>query len=73
MIESISISNVATFGITPVQVNALSQVNFFFGSNGTGKTTVSRVIVDETKFPTNKDRSCAATILSGGWTSPFRY
>jgi hypothetical protein len=22
---------------------------------------------------TNKDRSCAATILSGGWTSPLRY
>jgi hypothetical protein len=21
---------------------------------------------------TNKDRSCVATILSGGWTSPFR-
>lgn len=52
MIESITIASVATFGTTPEEVNALSQVNFFFGSNGTGKSTVSRVIADETKFPT---------------------
>lgn len=51
MIESISISSVATFGETPVYVDALSQINFFFGSNSTGKTSVSRVIADETKFP----------------------
>ncbi len=60
MIESISISNVATFGTTHEQVNALSQVNFFFGSNGTGKTSVSRVIADETKFP-----SCSLTWKAG--------
>jgi wobble nucleotide-excising tRNase len=35
-------------------LNGLSQFNFLFGSNGTGKTTVSRVIADEASFPTCK-------------------
>ncbi len=52
MIESITISNVATFAASPEALNGLSQFNFLFGSNGTGKTTISRVIADETKFPT---------------------
>jgi wobble nucleotide-excising tRNase len=52
MIESITISSVATFAASPEALNGLSQFNFLFGSNGTGKTTVSRVIADETKFPT---------------------
>ncbi len=32
-------------------MEGLSLFNFVFGSNGTGKTTVSRVIADESKFP----------------------
>lgn len=52
MIESITIAGVATYPPTPEQLNGLSQFNFFFGSNGTGKTTISRVIADEAKFPT---------------------
>jgi wobble nucleotide-excising tRNase len=52
MIESITIANVATFGITPENMAGLSQFNFVFGSNGTGKTTLSRLIADPSNFPT---------------------
>jgi wobble nucleotide-excising tRNase len=54
MIESITIGNVATFGDPPEELKGLSQFNFLFGTNGTGKTTVSRVIADEASFPTCK-------------------
>lgn len=54
MIEEISISNVATFDVQPEKLDALSQFNYLFGSNGTGKTTISRVIADEDIFPTCK-------------------
>jgi wobble nucleotide-excising tRNase len=51
MIESITIKNVATYAATPEVLKGLSLFNFLFGSNGTGKTTVSRVIADESKYP----------------------
>ena len=62
MIESIHIANVATFPTTPEMMTELSQFNYLFGSNGTGKTTVSRIIADETKHP-----SCRI-IWKGGTT-----
>lgn len=46
MIERIEISNVATYGPTPEVLNCLKEINFVYGSNGTGKTTISRVIAD---------------------------
>ncbi|MBL8052836.1 MAG: AAA family ATPase [Nitrospira sp.] len=54
MIEAITVVNVASFGAVPQELNNLSKFNFLFGSNGTGKTTLSRLIADETKFPTCK-------------------
>ena len=55
MIEDITIATVATFGTPPERLNGLSQFNYVFGSNGTGKTTISRIIADEAKFPTCKE------------------
>jgi hypothetical protein len=47
MIERISVANVATFHPTdPEVLNDLRQFNCIFGSNATGKTTISRVIAD---------------------------
>lgn len=68
MIESITISDIATFGSTAEALNELSQFNFVFGSNGSGKTTVSRVIADESKFPT-----CEVTWKGGTKLQPMVY
>jgi len=51
MIESISIANTATFGSSPELLTGLSQFNCLFGSNGIGKTTISRIIADEARYP----------------------
>jgi len=52
MIESIQIANVATYDKQPQVLSELSKINFLYGSNGSGKTTVTRVIAEETNFPT---------------------
>lgn len=51
MIESLSISKVATYAETPEVMSPLKKVNFVFGSNGAGKTTIGRLIADATSFP----------------------
>lgn len=48
MIKSITITNVATFTATPEILADLRQFNYIFGSNGTGKTTISRIIANNT-------------------------
>lgn len=68
MIETISIADTATFGSMPETLNGLCRFNFFFGSNGTGKTTVSRVIADEGSFPT-----CTVTWKGGTKLLPMVY
>lgn len=56
MIQRISIRNVATFDpTTATTLDDLRQFNYIFGSNGTGKTTISRVIADAAFSP---DCSC---------------
>ena len=68
MIESITIASTATYGGTPEELGGLSQFNFMFGSNGTGKTTVSRVIADVNNFPT-----CRVTWKGGTKLQPMVY
>jgi wobble nucleotide-excising tRNase len=52
MIESIKIAGIATYNSPPEVLSNLSKFNFFYGSNGSGKTTISKVIADEERFPT---------------------
>jgi wobble nucleotide-excising tRNase len=68
MIESLSIANTATFGPIAERLDGLSKINYLFGSNGTGKTTISRVIADEIGLPT-----CSVTWKSGTKLQPLVY
>lgn len=51
MIKEISIARIANFGVTPEVLSGFSRNNFFYGSNGSGKTTISRVIASVIDFP----------------------
>lgn len=68
MIETLTIVGVATFGTSPETLDGLSKFNFIFGSNGTGKTTVSRLIADAVSFP-----SCKVTWKGGTKLQPMVY
>lgn len=53
MIKTISIKNTATFDETGIEVPEFRKVNFFYGANGSGKTTISNFIYEPTnaRFP----------------------
>ena len=44
MIESIIIKNIATFDEEGVQIDNLKKVNFIYGANASGKTTISNFL-----------------------------
>lgn len=48
MIERITVAGVATYPKEPQFLDELKEVNFVFGGNASGKTTLARVIADET-------------------------
>ncbi|GBF58759.1 hypothetical protein PbB2_02447 [Candidatus Phycosocius bacilliformis] len=50
MLTKITLNNAATFENGEV-LDDLKRLNFIFGTNGTGKTTISRLLRDNTKFP----------------------
>lgn len=68
MIESITIASEATYANTPERLTRLSKLNYLFGSNGTGKTTISRVIADESSYST-----CSVTWKDGTKLEPLVY
>ena len=50
MIKAIHIANVASYSPTPQLFGDLKAVNFVYGSNGCGKTTISRIIANPGKY-----------------------
>ncbi len=50
MIKAIHIANVASYSPTPQLFGDLKAVNFVYGSNGCGKTTISRIIANPVKY-----------------------
>jgi len=46
MIHSISINNVASFDASGVLITDLKKINFMYGANGSGKTTISNLIAN---------------------------
>lgn len=51
MITKIEIKDCASYDPTGVVLNDLKEVNFIYGANGSGKTTISNVIADLQSFP----------------------
>jgi wobble nucleotide-excising tRNase len=50
MIETIEVNNVATYAETQILSN-LKKVNFIYGTNGSGKTTISRILDNPNIYP----------------------
>lgn len=48
MLESISIRGCASFDDDGIHIKDLKKINFIYGANGTGKTTISNFLVDPT-------------------------
>ncbi|WP_234569891.1 AAA family ATPase [Rhodohalobacter sp. 614A] len=47
MIKSVEIKNIATYDPQGIQLNDLKKINFIYGANASGKTTISNFIYDK--------------------------
>lgn len=51
MIKRIVVADYATYSHQPSEMNDLSQINFVYGSNGSGKTTISNFLHNQAGYP----------------------
>lgn len=51
MIQRISIKDIATFDSTGIVMEDMKPINVIYGSNGTGKSTISRILAQAGSFP----------------------
>ncbi|MCF8356896.1 MAG: AAA family ATPase [Melioribacteraceae bacterium] len=51
MITKITLKNAATYGEEETVIDSLKKINFFYGGNGSGKTTITKVISDVSNHP----------------------
>lgn len=69
MIESVKLQNIATYTQTGgVDIRDLKKVNFFFGANASGKTTIGRVIDSVTPLA-----NCQVNWVNGNSLPTFVY
>lgn len=57
MIEKMTIKNVATYSSEGITIDNLKKVNFIYGSNGSGKTTITNFI-DSPNSPEFQNKGC---------------
>lgn len=65
MITQISMKNVASYDATGVVIDTSRKINFFFGYNGSGKSTIARYLHDITLPTTEKSADFADCSLTG--------
>ncbi|WP_293871239.1 AAA family ATPase [Flavobacterium sp.] len=61
MINNLKISKVSSYNEI-VELSNLSKVNFFFGSNGSGKSTIAKAINNFEVYPPNNKYSFCSQI-----------
>ncbi|OXA85919.1 AAA family ATPase [Flavobacterium hercynium] len=70
MIENITIKNVASYNDAGVQIIGLKKVNFIYGANGCGKTTISNFLYN---FTDSKFNHCTLAWKNGNQFSRLVY
>lgn len=68
MIESISVSQAGSYGNDAQTLMPLVKINYIYGSNGAGKTTISKIIHNESSFP-----SCSIKWKNNNQLTPYVY